>query len=66
MVGVVLRGQALTGGLEVREVLLGPPVSQPPVGIEQRALVIEAVADLMTEVAPMRAVVEHWVAAGSK
>jgi len=47
-VSVELCDQTRARCLEVREVTLGPPVPQPPAGVEQRSLVIETMADLMS------------------
>src|SRR5438309_7148069 len=41
-VGVELGDQPIAGGPEMREVARGPPVQEPPVGVEERTLVVEA------------------------
>src|SRR5947208_9255558 len=61
-VGVELRDETLARGLEVREVALGPPVLQPPAGVEQRTLIVEAVADLVADDGAGGAVVHDGVA----
>src|SRR3989440_2129401 len=48
-VSVELGDQTRARRLEVREVALGPPVLQPPAGVEQRTLIVETVADLVAD-----------------
>src|SRR5699024_19621 len=47
--GVVLGDECVRAGLELRPVLLGPPVVQAPVAVIAAALVIETVPDLVTD-----------------
>src|SRR6266478_5268610 len=60
-VSVELCDQTRARCLAVREVTLGPPVLQPPAGIEQRSLVIETVADLVSDGGAGRAVIHGGI-----
>src|SRR5579871_23589 len=63
LVVVELVGQSRPRRAEVRKILRRPPVLQSSAGIEERPLIIEAVADLMTHGRANRAVVHHRFAA---
>ena len=57
LVGVVLADQRLAGLAEMGEVRGGPPVAQPPLGVELGAEIVEAVADLVADHRADRAVI---------
>jgi len=46
-IAIVLRRQPHAGRAEARQIGLAPPVAEAPVGVELRALIIEAVTDLV-------------------
>src|SRR5207302_6292121 len=58
-VGVELGDQPLTGGPEMREVARGPPVQEPPVGVDERPLLLEPVTDLLSPPAARAAARPH-------
>ncbi len=64
--GVVLRDECLRAVLERGTVGLGPPVLQAAVTVVLRALVVEAVPDLVPDDGADRAVVRGGVAVASK
>ncbi len=59
---VVLRDERPRPLLEGRAVLLGPPVGELPVAVEARALVVEAVPDLVPDDRADRTVVRGRIA----
>ena len=61
LVRVELCGQRLSGLLESFEILRRPPVAQAAGRIEQRAVVVEAVADLVADRGADRAVIERRI-----
>ena len=61
---VELGDERVGAGLERRPVLVGPPVAQRAVAVELRALVVEAVADLVADDRADAAVVDGVVGVG--
>ena len=63
-IGVVLRGELLAGGLEMREIGRRPPVGHASFGIEIGAEVVEAVADLVANHRADRTVIGGGIGLG--
>src|SRR6185436_1888202 len=58
---VVLRSKSLTGSLEVIEVFFSPPVCEAARSVKLAALIVKAVADLVTDRRANRSVILRGV-----
>ena len=63
---IVLRHQCLAGLLKMRKIFLRPPIVQTAFGVKGGALIVECVADLVTDHGPDCAIVERVIGSGIK